>query len=126
MKLSKPQFEQLLRENRLVLSLIGMSNIGKTYWSKKFSGIGFGHFNCDDLIEAQLGLKDVSHWLGQPYDEMFSVNQQKYLALEKDIMENILTRIKNAKIQNSNTNKAVNPEATKSAGFQSILKLLEN
>lgn len=111
MHLSKPQFEQLLQKNQLVLSFIGMSNIGKTYWSEKFSGIGFKHLNCDDLIEAKLspvlkklgylGVADVSRWMGQPYDERFFANQQKYLALEKKIMENILTQIKNREKQNT-------------------------
>ncbi len=38
MKLSKRQFDQLLLENQLVISFVGMSNIGKTYWSKKLIG----------------------------------------------------------------------------------------
>ena len=54
MKLSKSQFETLLEENRLVLSFIGMSNIGKTYWSKKLQGVGFKHIDCDDLIEKNV------------------------------------------------------------------------
>lgn len=111
MNLSKTRFEQLFQKNQLTLSFIGMSNIGKTYWSEKFSGIGFKHFNCDDLIEAKLspvlkklgysGVADVSRWMGQPYDEGFFANQQKYLALEKEIMENILTQIKNKEKQNT-------------------------
>lgn len=111
MNLSKSQFEQLFQEKRLILSLVGMSNIGKTYWSKKLHTVGFKHINCDDLIEAKLmpvlkklgysGIKDVSRWMGQPYDERFSVNQQKYLSLEKKIMEDIFAQIKNGKIQNT-------------------------
>lgn len=110
MNLSKIQFEKLLQENKLVLSLIGMSNIGKTYWSKKLRAVGFKHLNCDDLIEAKLapilkrlgysGIADVSRWMGQPYDERFATNQQKYLSLEKEIMENIFVQIKNGKKQN--------------------------
>lgn len=111
MNLSKTQFEKLLQENKLVLSLIGMSNIGKTYWSKKMQAVGFKHFNCDDLIEAKLapvlkrlgysGIADVSRWLGQPYDKRFVANQQKYLSLEKEIMKNIFTQIRNEKKQNT-------------------------
>lgn len=110
MKLSRPQFERLLQEKCLVLSLIGMSNIGKTHWSKKLNSIGFRHFNCDDLIESHLapvlkklgysGIADVSRWLGRPYEGKFSVNQKKYLTLEKAVMENIFTRIKNCQKQN--------------------------
>lgn len=110
MKLLRQQFEQLFKENQLTLSLIGMSNIGKTYWSKKLSSIGFRHINCDDLIEAKLipvlkklkysGIEDVSRWMGRPYDEMFPANQRKYLSLEREIMEDIFRQIKKRKRQN--------------------------
>jgi len=105
MKLSKSQFEKLLKEDRLVLSFIGMSNIGKTYWSKKLQDIGFRHFNCDDLIERKLapvlkklgyeGIEDVSRWMGQPYDKRFFANQNKYLSFEKEVMEEIFSEVKN-------------------------------
>ena len=106
MKLSTSQLEKFLKENRLVLSFIGMSNIGKTYWSKKLQNRGFRHINCDDLIEKKLapalkkmgysGIEDVSRWMGQPYDERFLVNQHKYLSLEKEVMEEIFSEIKNS------------------------------
>lgn len=105
MKLSKSQFEKLLKEDRLVLSFIGMSNIGKTYWSKKLQDIGFRHINCDDLIERKLtpvlkklgyvGIEDVSRWMGQPYDERFFANQNKYLSFEKEVMEETFLEVKN-------------------------------
>ncbi len=110
MKLSEQQFEQLLQKNRLILSLIGVSNIGKTYWSKKFSDVDFRHINCDDLIEAKLapvlkelgysGIEGVSRWMGQLYDERFSANQQKYLSLERETMQNIFGQIKKEGNQN--------------------------
>lgn len=110
MKLSKLQFEKLFQENQLILSLIGMSNIGKTHWSKKLSNVGFMHINCDDLIEAKLapvlkelgysGIKDVSRWMGQPYNDRYSANQRKYLSLEKETMENIVAQIKNKEMRN--------------------------
>lgn len=111
MELSKQQFERLLQENRLILGLIGMSNIGKTYWSKKLNNAGFKHISCDDLIEAKLapvlkefgysGIENVSCWMGQPHDDRFSANQQKYLSLEKEAMENIFGQIKKGKTQNT-------------------------
>lgn len=101
----------MLREKRLILSLIGMSNMGKTYWSKKLRDAGFRHINCDDLIEERLaavlkkigysGIAGVSRWMGQPYDERFLANQQKYLALEKEVMENIFERLKNGESGNT-------------------------
>ena len=111
MKLSKLQFEQLLRENKLILSFIGMSNIGKTYWSTKLQNIAFRHFNCDDLIEEKLapvlntlgysGIEDVSRWMGQPYDERFAVNQERYLSFERDVMEGIFAQVKNRDFGNA-------------------------
>ena len=111
MKLSKSKFEQLFEENRLVISLIGMSNTGKTHWSKKLHDLGFKHINCDDLIEKKLspilkkfkysGIEDVSHWMGQPYDDRYVANQQKYLSIEKEIMKDIFIQIKNKKPRNT-------------------------
>lgn len=105
MKLSKLQFEQLLEKNRLVLGFIGMSNIGKTFWSKKLQAVGFRHINCDDLIEKKLlpvlsklgysGIGDVSRWMGQPYDKRFFANQNQYLSLEKQVMEETFAEVKN-------------------------------
>ncbi len=111
MKLSKRKFDQLLRDNQLMVSLVGMSNIGKTYWSEKFQDVGFKHINCDNLIEKKLspilkkhgysGIKDISRWMGQPYDKQFTVNQEKYMFLEMRVMEDIFARVKNNKIKNT-------------------------
>jgi len=111
MKLSKKQFEELLQREQLTLTLIGMSNVGKTYWSKKLSELNFEHLNCDDLIEAKLapelkalgysGIEDVSRWMGQPYDGRFAANQQKYLEFEKQVLQRILSDIKKSKTRNT-------------------------
>ena len=110
MNLSQQQFEQFLSKNQLVLSLIGMSNIGKTFWSKKLSDIGFTHHNCDDRIEELLspllndlgysGIADVSKWMGQPYDQQFSERQMKYLFFEEEVLENIFDKIENGTEEN--------------------------
>ena len=107
MRLTKKKFESLLKENKLVLSLIGMSNIGKTYWSKQLNHIGFKHFNCDSLIEEKLskelknlgykGIADVSKWMGQPYNKRYAKNQDKYLNIEKRILQDILNKIQKQK-----------------------------
>jgi shikimate kinase len=107
MNLSSKQFQELLQKNKLVLSFIGMSNIGKTYWSERLSKFEFRHFNCDDLIEKKLfselyvlgysGINDVSLWMGQPYEKRFKENQRKYLNFEKEAMEDIFAELKNTK-----------------------------
>ena len=42
------------------LSLIGMSNSGKSYWSKKLEDYGFKRFSSDDYIEEILEEDEVS------------------------------------------------------------------
>ncbi len=80
-----------------------MSNSGKTYWSKKLEKIDFRYFGCDDFIEKKLGkelkrlgyldINDIPKWLGQPYDERYKINSQKYLEIEKQAVEKILSRL---------------------------------
>ena len=111
MKLSKQKFNDLLQKNKLAISFIGMSNMGKTYWSKQFATIHFTHKNCDDMIETKLapeliahgysGIADVSRWMGQPYEKRSFANQQKYLVFEKEVMKQMLTELKNDAKQNT-------------------------
>lgn len=103
MKLSPQQFEDQLKANRLVISLIGMSNIGKSYWSRQFASIGFCRQSCDDSIEEKLGtvltahgysgIEDVSRWMGQPYDEQYEENQHTYLSLEQEVLRQLCKKI---------------------------------
>ncbi len=99
--ITSTEFEQRLQAGELRLTLVGMSNVGKTYWSQLLAKKGFNHFNCDDLIEEKLGnelielgysggIADMAKWLGQPYDKQFPNNQQRYLQLEVETMEEII------------------------------------
>lgn len=84
----------------MILSLIGMSNCGKTYWSKKLETAGFKRFSCDDYIEEKLnhelkklgyaGIQDVSKWLGQPYDKRHAKNSQIYLKFERESLRKFI------------------------------------
>jgi shikimate kinase len=93
------------------ISLIGMSNVGKTYWSNKLKEVGFKVFSCDDMIEERLGIElkklgysgisDISKWMGQPFDERYLRNSKRYLEIEKEVMNRItdeLIRKENDKI----------------------------
>ncbi|MBI5412160.1 hypothetical protein HZA43_03210 [Candidatus Peregrinibacteria bacterium] len=103
MHLTLSQFDQALRDNRLALSFIGMSNTGKTFWAKRLEKIGFRRWSCDDEIERRLGnelkalgyqgIEDVAEWMGLPQEERSTGNQQKYLAHETDSMRDILSEI---------------------------------
>lgn len=81
------------------ISLIGMSGVGKTYWSTRLAQYGFVRFCCDDIIEQKLenelkplgyaGIADVSKWMGQPYDARYEATSRKYLQFEKEAMQEI-------------------------------------
>ncbi len=79
--------------------------MGKSAWSSRLEKEkGFKKYCCDDLIEKGLspeleklgygGINDVSRWMGQPYDERYKKNSQKYLELEAEALKNILQEIK--------------------------------
>lgn len=99
-QITKFSFLDKLKNNNLKISLIGMSNIGKSHWSKKLKTLGFNHIDCDQLIENKLepelkergyrGLADMSKWLGQPTDSQFPENEAKYLNCEKETMREII------------------------------------
>ena len=85
------------------LTLIGMSNVGKSYWSEKLVKKGFKRFCCDDLIEKKLephlieqgfsGIQDVSKWMGLPYEKQYPINSEFYLDCEVQVMKEILEYI---------------------------------
>lgn len=110
MKITAQQFDALFQKNRLPISFVGMSNIGKTYWSERFKEVGFSHVSCDGLIEQVLlpemsalgysGLADVSGWMGQPYNRRYAEHQKKYLDIERNVVEKILDGIEEGKYKN--------------------------
>ena len=84
--------------------LVGMSNVGKSYWREKLSALGFEPFWCDDKIEAKLGpflkkngyrgIEDVARWMGQPYESKSKKNCALYLAEEVTVMEEAIRALK--------------------------------
>jgi shikimate kinase len=87
------------------ISLIGMSGIGKSHWSKKLQEQGFTRFCCDDLIEGKLetvlkelgykGIHDVALWMGQPFEPQYAENSRKYLQYEQKMVDEVLSQIEN-------------------------------
>lgn len=97
----------------MIISLVGMSNAGKTYWSERLEAEkGFTRFCCDDMIEGKLapilkkqgfsGIEDVSKWMGQPYDEQYEENSKKYLECEIETMKEIIHLVNGGKKNNKN------------------------
>jgi len=86
------------------ISLIGMSNVGKSHWREQASTVGFTPFCCDDRIEANLepylremgfaGIEDVAKWMGQPYEPQSPENQALYLAQETLVMEEAIRKLR--------------------------------
>jgi shikimate kinase len=86
------------------LSFIGMSNIGKTYWSKRIAAeSGYVRIDCDWQIERRLagelaqgghrGLRGVAKWMGFPFDPQYKRNSDAYIATEQIVMRNVLDHV---------------------------------
>lgn len=85
MQIIKQDFDQLFTNNRLAISLVGMSGIGKTSQSLRLKKIGFEHKCVDDLIAGRLvtGKADVANWLSQPYSPGYKKREKEYLKQER-------------------------------------------
>jgi shikimate kinase len=95
-------------QDTLAVSLVGMSNVGKSFWSERLvAEEGFGRLCCDDMIEAELGcelaslgyaggIADVAKWMGQPSNPQFEGpegTEATYLRHETDAMQSIIGQI---------------------------------
>lgn len=84
----------------MIISLIGMSNVGKSYWAKRLEQEqGFMRFSCDDIIAQALShllpnvhMPDMSafaSWMGMPYEFGYQQRQQAYLSCEHTAMVHV-------------------------------------
>lgn len=93
----------------MIISLVGMSSAGKTYWSRELENHGFTRITCDDLIEMKLepelrksgyrGLNDVAKWMGYPYEPQYTETSKKYLHFETQVMTEILNEVQESVTQ---------------------------
>ncbi|MCX6702184.1 MAG: hypothetical protein NTX96_03265 [Candidatus Zambryskibacteria bacterium] len=84
--------------------LIGMSNVGKSRRALLLEGLGFNRVCCDNEIEKKLkpyllksgyqGIDGVAEWLGQPFDERYVTNSALYLQYEIEVMQEIISRLR--------------------------------
>lgn len=81
------------------LSLIGMSGSGKSHWSTELAELGFLRFCCDELIADKLAPElirsdgtalDLGEWMGFPYEPRYKEREDKYLACEIEVIDEIL------------------------------------
>lgn len=87
----------------MIISLIGMSNSGKTHWAKQLKSVGFKLFSCDDYIEKRLkiilknfgfhGTEGVAKWMGQPFDKQYPQTSKQYLELERESLDDIIQHL---------------------------------
>ncbi len=102
MIITSAEFDELLGSNKLRISVIGMSNVGKTRRAKSLvsdSALNFLRVCCDDLIEAKLspflegkgfrGVDGVAAWMGQPYELRYPETQRIFLKFEEEAMAGI-------------------------------------
>ncbi len=87
----------------MIISLVGMSSAGKTYWAFELQKHGYIRVTCDDLIEMKLGpelqkngyrgLHDVAKWMGHPYEPQYPETSKRYLDFETEVMQEILDEV---------------------------------
>lgn len=89
----------------MILSLIGMSNVGKTYFSKRLEQeCGFIRFGCDERIAQELNARnnedlfqdtaDLAAWMGYPYQEGYQEREACYLEIEACVLQKIFQELK--------------------------------
>ncbi len=93
MLLTQSQFDEKIKNNELHIAFIGMSNIGKSHWTKALvQEKGFSHFSVDPHIEKELGFESMeaaSKWMGYPFEEKYKSREAEYLKLEEKYTQDI-------------------------------------
>jgi hypothetical protein len=94
---------ELHKDKRLRLALVGMSGSGKSFWTKKLAAAGWGSVGCDDLIEQRLtprlaaggysGINGVAAWMGWPNSATYAQREAEYLAEEIGVMDEFLNNL---------------------------------
>ena len=85
----------------LRLALIGMSGVGKTFWTKRLAQAGHRTICCDDRIEQRLrsrlesggyaGIHGVASWMGWPDNSTYAEREAEYLVEEIATLDEVLT-----------------------------------
>ena len=86
MKLARAEFERRWKANNLRVSLIGMSNIGKSWLAARLAAaLGIAVVEVDGFIRARLdkgSMADFAKWLGHPNTSGYAEREARSLALE--------------------------------------------
>lgn len=87
----------------MILSFVGMSGVGKSFWAKRLETLGFDRFDCDGEIAKHLGelvvpapgeepVHALGRWMGMPWSEGYAEREANYLALEARVTREALDR----------------------------------
>ena len=85
----------------MLLTLIGMSGAGKTFWATRLAAHGFTVIDCDALLATKLqpvsgitgtSLEEIGQWMGFPYEADFRRREALYLACEMDVLRDVVAR----------------------------------
>lgn len=84
----------------LRVALVGMSGVGKTFWTRRLAATGRPTICCDDLIEQRLsphlasggfsGIHGVARWMGWPDCPTYGEREAAYLAAEIAALDQVL------------------------------------
>lgn len=88
MKLTPQEVKQRFEDKTLKLALLGMSNIGKSYFAARLCrDFGFKSVEVDAVIQSKLGqssMEDHAKWLGQPYSAGYAAREIKAMQVETE------------------------------------------
>ena len=88
MKLSPQEVQRRYQKGELKIALLGMSNIGKSYFAQRLSDhFAFQSVEVDQLIQSKLGQGSMdghAKWLGQPYSDGYEARETEAMQLESE------------------------------------------
>ena len=81
------------------IALIGMSTVGKSYWSQKLVDAGFERLDLDNIIASYLAeytgmpqpLESMSDWLGLPNEAHFVEKERILMQFEENALKYALS-----------------------------------
>lgn len=87
------------------ITLIGMSNIGKSHWALRLEReAGFRRIDCDALVESALephlkaqgfaGVQEVAKWMGQPYAPQYQETSREFVRCEREVMLKVVSELR--------------------------------
>ena len=119
----------------MLISLIGMSGSGKSYWSEKLAWQGYKRFCLDGLITQKLSDKlmredpnplTLGEWMGFPFQDGYQERAELYLSSEKQLMAEILDWIDENACAGSQANVVLDTTGSVIYTGDNILKRLKS